>query len=1102
MDELTSLDNVESHAGLPKELVSVLQRFSNGEHPAVPRMALADLGRANFEARLAERDLLRIVLVGQFKAGKSTLLNALLAERVAPVGLLRMTAWIARYVPSPVTSCRVVYLDGTSSDLDLADFLARCEGAGLPEAEANRIDHIDVGVSDAGFEMALVDCPGLGSNVEADERKMFQAVREADVVLWVCDATVIGGEREAALLRNLRAIGIPLIAALNKVDVFDSEDDRDEVTDYLRNTYGLGDLPIFPVSASAAWAAAQMGEVPPAASGLPALRDYLQASVRSGGSELRAQAEAGHRRAVVDAATSLVVAAQERLNAAADDEQRLRKELAATRDVASTELRSLLRTNFRKALFGDKRAALVDELAHVAGESSTPLGGKEIESALKKIYGDPNYIATVLAQIADMANANLGKAWGDSYKEAIAAELTEVQVGPADMASMEGMATTGEFVSPQMIEMHAANMMGMDLMSVAAAAGLLAVFFPIGGPLIGIAMVGAAFYRRVTTGATAKAKARATVDEMLDDMAEHLVSTVLESGLFPRLEVVHNNIEHGIISRARATIAAKLGIDPELPLDVTERDLRLLADQLRSIAELPLTFPLDNIKQLFGPLVRSRGTAGPVKYVDVAGMEFEKAEMRRIVEGKRGGGVPSVQGGVLLDGPPGTGKTLFAQATANEFGLRLIEVHPSDVLSKYFGESARNLSDRFSKAKESRPSLLFFDEFDAIGGRRGQGRQETDRERDSVVAELLQLMDASSHLPNFVVMAATNHSEGLDPALVRSGRFGIHFRVGLPDEAARRVLLEQRFSGLPDAQSAEIERLVRFTSGYTPARIMHAVDVAQSEANANASAITGGSIISHMLAGEVSGSQWTWDSLVLEPTAKAELRAIASLLEEVPAEGSTTGSLPGILLVGPPGTGKTTIARVIANESRCSFHRIGSEVVSKWAGDSEKGIREAFDRARAELPSVLFIDDIDGLAGRRDLSTSDAHRSVVSQLLTEMDGFEASERILVIGATNQEEVIDLAVRSRLPRRVNVGLPDQAGRRTLLQQHLPTSVLATADLDLFADHSEGLSGRDLKWVGQEAVIIARAQSEQLGQEHVQAALARAVANRIGAEASGV
>ncbi|MDQ3724537.1 MAG: AAA family ATPase [Actinomycetota bacterium] len=480
-------------------------------------------------------------------------------------------------------------------------------------------------------------------------------------------------------------------------------------------------------------------------------------------------------------------------------------------------------------------------------------------------------------------------------------------------------------------------------------------------------------------------------------------------------------------------------------------------------------------------------------FSDVGGMESLKEEVRDTVglvlkhpnDAERYG---IEWNGILLHGPPGVGKTFFARAIAGEYGLNLMHVSTGDLIGGIQGQSAQNIDKAFKTAAQNLPCLLFFDEFDSIAQRRDNN---PDQEARRTVNQLLTSLEAYRDERRLLVMAATNNVEHLDPAVIRPGRFDRQIRIDLPDAKAREAIFRTELADRPAAANIELTDLIRRTEGMTPAAIEKVVDTAALEVFREATE-SGQELeldTDHLLrAIERYGGQdrplvehWTWDSLILDPAIKAQLQQLQAVIED-PEAAVKFGVEPptGLLLAGPPGTGKTSVAKVLAAQANCSFYPIsGADVISKWVGESERNIRQLFERARSNRPSIVFIDEIDAIAGSRgQVETHDSH---VNQLLSEIDGVSGQRGVFVVGATNRPDQLDPALLrgGRLSRTIVLGLPDETGRHALLCLMTARMPTVGVDLEALARDSDGLSPADLKGLCQEAALAAMARSS--GQE---------------------
>ncbi|MCW2928529.1 MAG: hypothetical protein JWM86_2497 [Thermoleophilia bacterium] len=472
-------------------------------------------------------------------------------------------------------------------------------------------------------------------------------------------------------------------------------------------------------------------------------------------------------------------------------------------------------------------------------------------------------------------------------------------------------------------------------------------------------------------------------------------------------------------------------------------------------------------------------------FADVGGMEQLKQEVRDtvglVLEHPEDAAAYGIDwNGILLHGRPGAGKTWFARAIAGEFGMGMLHVSTGDLVGSMVGQSAQNIEKAFRTADSNLPCLLFFDEFDSVAQRRDQS---PDQESRRTVNQLLTSLEAHRDERSLVVMAATNDISHLDPAVIRPGRFDRHIRIDLPDAAAREAIFETQLRERPIASAIDLDDLVRRSEGMTPASIAKVVDMAAlavfREATRSGKRVEIDTqdlltaIEQHGGEDRPTVEHWTWDSMVLPADTKAELQELQAVIED-PESARRFGVDPptGLLLAGPPGTGKTTIAKVLAAQARCSFYPIsGADVISKWVGESEGNIRRLFERARENRPSIVFIDEIDAIAGRR--GEQQVHDQHVNQLLAEIDGVAGQKGLFVVGATNRPDQLDPALLrgGRLSRTLVIGLPDEAARRAILGLYTARMPTLAVDLDALAAGTDGASPADLKAICQEAAMAA-------------------------------
>jgi transitional endoplasmic reticulum ATPase len=507
-----------------------------------------------------------------------------------------------------------------------------------------------------------------------------------------------------------------------------------------------------------------------------------------------------------------------------------------------------------------------------------------------------------------------------------------------------------------------------------------------------------------------------------------------------------------------------------------------------------------NTEFILSEEVYSAGEESPeIYYEDIGGLKEEIEMVREMVElpmkqpeifEKLGIGAPK---GVLLTGPPGTGKTLLAKAVATETDSSFYSIQGPEIMSKYYGESEKHIREIFEQAQKNSPAIIFIDEIDSIAPKRGDGTDQTEKR---IVAQLLTLMDGLKSRGQVVVMAATNRPEDIDSALRRPGRFDRELRINPPSEEGRKEILQIHTRGMPLGKNVDFDELARRTIGYVGADL----EVLCKEAALKAlkpHLKKFKNLDEKLPAEELDKIKVTREDFVLalkqvEPSAmrevlirkphvkwsdvgglkdaKDKLRELIELPLLRPDLYHAAGIKPskGVLLHGPPGTGKTLLAKAVATEANANFISVkGPELISKWVGESEKHVREIFKKAKQVSPSIIFFDEFDSISKARGGGIgSDSSEKVVNQLLTELDGIEELENVIVVAATNRKDLIDSALLrpGRIDAHVELQLPDEETRFEIFKVHIKNMPIEKdVDLKKMIEETQGWTGADIEAV---------------------------------------
>lgn len=518
--------------------------------------------------------------------------------------------------------------------------------------------------------------------------------------------------------------------------------------------------------------------------------------------------------------------------------------------------------------------------------------------------------------------------------------------------------------------------------------------------------------------------------------------------------------------------------------------------------------PFTSIKIKGAAAAKERHGIG-VTYEDIGGLGKEIQRIREMIELPlkypelfERLGIDSPKG-VLLHGPPGCGKTLIARAVANETDAYFTHISGPEIMGKFYGESEGRLREIFEEARANIPAILFIDEIDAIAPKREDMGGEKQVER-RVVAQLLALMDGLESRGQLIVIGATNIPNILDPALRRPGRFDREIVIGIPDRNSRREVLEIHTRGMPLAEDTDLDKLAEITHGFVGADLealareaaMSALREIMPEIEFEKEYIP----YEKLRKIEVVHKHFREALKEVEPSALREvfseipsvkwedvggLESIKQTLKEViewPLKYSEAldhvklKPSKGIMLYGPPGCGKTLLAKAVATELGVNFISIkGPELLSKYIGESEKGIREVFKKARMASPCIVFFDEVDSLVPKRG-GGADSHvtERVVSQFLAELDGIEELKGVVVLGATNKLDMIDPALlrAGRFDFLLEVFRPSEACRYAIFNIHTKDKPLGrSVDLKKFAKLTEGLTGADIELICKKASMAA-------------------------------
>jgi transitional endoplasmic reticulum ATPase len=501
------------------------------------------------------------------------------------------------------------------------------------------------------------------------------------------------------------------------------------------------------------------------------------------------------------------------------------------------------------------------------------------------------------------------------------------------------------------------------------------------------------------------------------------------------------------------------------------------------------------------------GGLGRVSYEDIGGLGKELQRIREMIElplkypavfDRLGVEPPK---GVLLYGPPGTGKTLIARAVASETNAAFFVINGPEIMNKLYGESESRLRSVFQEAQRRAPGIIFIDELDALAPKRSETEGELERR---IVGQLLALMDGIASRGQVLVIGATNQPNSLDPALRRPGRFDREIALRVPDLHGRMEILRIHSRDAAVAVDVDFARLAQLTPGFVGAdlealcreaamialrRVLPHIDYErgyipyETLVNLNITMADFQAALREIEPSTtrevyVEVSETSWDDIGGLVKAKAILTEGVEWPLRFPELYTNAKIEPprGVLLSGPSGSGKTLLARALANQCEASFISIkGPELLSKWIGESEKGIREVFRRAKQAAPCIVFFDEIDAIAARRGIEI-DGHAvdRVIAQLLTEMDGIEGREGVIVVAATNRTDLIDPALLrpGRFDLVIELEYPNESERCIIFGIHTRGRPLhSEVSLEELASLTKGRNGADIEAICRRAALLA-------------------------------
>ena len=597
----------------------------------------------------------------------------------------------------------------------------------------------------------------------------------------------------------------------------------------------------------------------------------------------------------------------------------------------------------------------------------------------------------------------------------------------------------------------------------------------------------------------------AGIDEHVIIKKIGILHVAKEINLVPLEEFEYSGFDQYLSNLLNGRVVTKMDT---IPINIMGKKISFIVHDLD-----PESGPLiigGNTRYILGNF-KQNASSNPtrISYEDLGGMKESIQKVREMVElplrhpelfEKIGIEAPK---GILLYGPPGTGKTLLAKAVANETNAVFYSISGPEIMSKFYGESEQRLRDTFNMAQDHAPSIIFIDEIDSIAPKREKVTGEVEKR---VVSQMLTLMDGIQNRGKVVVIGATNRLDAIDSALRRPGRFDREIEIGIPDEEDRREILNIHTRGMPLSKDVNLSKISNVTHGFVGAdlevlvkesairslrRILPAIDLDQSSIPPNILnniIITNSDFVnalkdvlpSALREFQIQKPITSWSDIGGLKSIKEELEEIVEWPLKYPELYDLADIRPskGVLLYGPPGTGKTLLAKAVAANTQSNFISVkGPELISKWVGESENGIREIFRKAKRASPCIIFFDEFDAISQRRrsEMDGNSVTERMVSQMLTELDGLESLDGVFVIGATNRIDVIDEALLrpGRIDKVLEIPIPDIDSRKQIIQIHLKNKPIDRRSLsvDKILELTDGFTGAEIEGLINSSAIIA-------------------------------